>query len=57
MIRPRLQELLVDEHDADRIFSNWSNFVQAIRNIYGLSNNQQVAIRVIQHLTQKTSTS
>ncbi|KAI7517710.1 hypothetical protein KC331_g21573, partial [Hortaea werneckii] len=56
-IRPRLQELLVDEHDADRIFSNWSNFVQAIRNIYGLSNDQQVAIRVIQHLTQKTSAS
>ncbi|KAI7152047.1 hypothetical protein KC349_g9171 [Hortaea werneckii] len=56
-IRPRLQEVLVHDRDTDEIFSSWSNFVEAIRNIYGLSNDQQVAIRVIQHLVQKTSAS
>ncbi|KAI7019968.1 hypothetical protein KC355_g2898, partial [Hortaea werneckii] len=56
-IRPRLQEVLVTNKDAEGIFNDWNKFVEAIRNIYGLSNDRQVAVRVIQHLTQKTSTS
>ncbi|KAI7212293.1 hypothetical protein KC365_g14651 [Hortaea werneckii] len=56
-IRPRLQDVPVNDRDIEGIFNNWNNFVEAIRNIYGLSNDKQVAIRVIQHLTQKTSTS
>ncbi|KAI7460908.1 hypothetical protein KC357_g8846 [Hortaea werneckii] len=56
-VRPRLQEALVSDKDPERIFNDWNAFVETIRNIYGLSNDQQVAIRVIQHLTQKTSAS
>ncbi|KAI6813192.1 hypothetical protein KC342_g16956 [Hortaea werneckii] len=56
-IRPRLQEALVTDKDPEGIFNNWDAYVETIRNIYGLSNDQQVAIRVIQHLVQKTSAS
>ena len=56
-IRPRLHEVLHQNIDTEGIFNSWDNYVKAIRNIYGLSNEKQVAIRVIQHLKQKTSTS
>ena len=39
------------------IFGSFRAFVNAIRSIYSLSNDQQVAIRYIQYVTQKGSVS
>ena len=55
-IRPRLQRALSDRNASkDRLFENFDNFKTEIKSIYGLSNEQQVAIRNIQYITQKTS--
>lgn len=56
-IRPKLTRMLEDRTDTDGIFTTWDGFTTAIRNVYGLSNDKQVAIRMIQHLTQKSSAS
>ena len=56
-IRPRLTDKLLRNHDPEGIFGSFRAFVNAIRSIYGLSNDQQVAIRHIQHVTQKGSAS
>ncbi len=56
-IRPRLTEKLLRNNDPDGLFSSFHAFVMGIRSIYGVSNNQQVAIRQIQHVTQKASAS
>lgn len=56
-IRPRLTDKLLRNQDPEGIFGSFRTFVNAIRNIYGLSNDQQVAIRHIQHIVQKGSAS
>ena len=56
-IRPKLQKWLVERKDSDGLFSTWETFVDTIRSIYGLNNDKQVATRVVQQLTQKTSAS
>lgn len=56
-IRPRLQRWLIERKDSDGLFSTWDTFVETIRSIYGLNNDKQVATRVVQQLTQKTSAS
>lgn len=55
--RPRLSAYLEKDEDPEQIFADFRNYLGALRSIYGLSNSQQQAIRVIQHLTQKTSAS
>lgn len=55
--RPRQSAFLEEQKDEDGIFKDFSVFLGALRAIYGLSNSQQTAIRVIQHLTQKTAAS
>jgi len=56
-IRPRLTRLLLQKEDTEGMFANFETFCQAMRRIYGLSNDKLVAIRTIQHLTQRTSAS
>ena len=56
-IRPKLTELLTKNRDSTGIFGDFDNFIEELRSIYGLSNEKQVAIRNIQHVTQRTSAS
>ncbi len=56
-IRPRLNDALEHKKDTGGMFSDFDNFLSEIRGIYGLSNDKQVAIRIVQQLTQKTSAS
>ncbi len=56
-IRPRLTDKLLRNQDVEGLFVSFPAFVNKIRGIYGLSNDQQVAIRHIQHVTQKASAS
>ena len=56
-IRPRVTAKLLRNEDPDGWFTSLENFVNALNAIYGLSNDKQVAIRTIQNLTQKASTS
>ena len=55
-IRPKLQQWLGGER-ADPMFASFKLLNTEMKKIYGLSNDEQVAIRTIQHLTQKTSAS
>ena len=56
-IRPLLHQFLVNRDDSEGMFNDWPTYMAKIRNIYGLSNEQQVAIRMIQSVTQKGSAS
>ena len=59
-IGPRLTAKLLSKDFADdpeRIFESIMTFVDAMRAIFGLSNDRQTAIRHIQHIEQKTSAS
>ena len=49
-IWPRLTEKLLRNNDPDGLFLSFYAFVMGIRSIYRVSNNQQVAIRQIQHI-------
>jgi hypothetical protein len=55
-IRPRVQQAIVDgDEGKDRMFKNFDSVRNEVKAIYGLSNEQQVAIRSIQHVRQKMS--
>ena len=56
-IRPKLTVKLLHNQDPEGTLTDFRTFVNAIRSIYGLSNEQQVAIRQIQYITQKASAS
>ncbi|KAK3620046.1 hypothetical protein LTR56_023629 [Elasticomyces elasticus] len=50
-IRLRLTDKLLRDNDPEEIFVSFPRFVVKIRSIYGISNEQSVAIRQIQHVT------
>ena len=52
-----MTEKLLRNNDPERIFASLGAFITKIRSIYGVSNDQQVAIRQIQHVIQKASAS
>lgn len=54
-IKPRLTAHFQEEEDEEEIIVNFNNFKAAIRRVFGISNEKETAIRVIQHLQQKTS--
>ena len=56
-IKPMLRKFMEDGDDTDDMFSNYKDFRDGIRKIFGISNEEQTAVRVIQHLHQKTSAS
>ena len=56
-IRPRLNDAFKHKKDTGGLFSIFHNFLSEIRGIYGLSNDKQVAIPIVQQLTQETSAS
>ena len=56
-ISPMLTARLIHNRDPAGIFGSFATFVEAIRGIYGLSNDQQVATRHVQHIIQKGSAS
>lgn len=57
-LKPNLRKYL-DDNDEDEggIFANFTKFKKELRRIFGTSNEEQTAERVIQHLYQKTSAS
>ena len=56
-MRPRLQNRLLRNQDPEGIFSDFKKLIDEMKTIYGLNNDKRVAIRLIQGLTQKASTS
>ena len=56
-VQPRQTDKLLRNQDPEGLFGDFRWFVLKVRSIYGLSNDQQVAIRYIQHVTQKASAS
>ena len=54
-IKPFLGKFLQDHEDEDEIFGNFNNFKTEIKRIFGISNEKATAVRVIQHLRQRTS--
>ncbi len=50
-IKPYLDKYLSEGKDEDGIFGNFTKFRIAIQAIFGIHNDKEVAIRVIQHLT------
>lgn len=56
-LKPYLRKYLGEDSDDEGYFGNWVKFKKGMKAIFGTSNEQQTAIRVVQHLTQKTSAS
>jgi len=56
-IKPYLDKYLREKEDEEGIFADFNKFSKVIESIFGIHNSKEVAIRVIQHLTQKTSAS
>jgi len=55
-LKPNLRKYLEDHDENPRaMFTNFDNFKRELRRIFGTSNEEQTAKRVIQHLTQRTS--
>jgi len=52
-----LTKKLLRNNNLERIFASLRAFITKIRSIYGVSNDQKVAIRQIQHVIQKASAS
>jgi hypothetical protein len=55
--RPFLAEYGKDDVSAESPIVSWPNFKRDISKIYGISNEKSTAERIIQNITQKTSTS
>jgi len=54
-LKPKLRKYLEDHDENPRaMFTNFDNFKRELRRIFGTSNEEQIAKRVIQHLTQRT---
>jgi hypothetical protein len=56
-MKPMLQKFLNDREDTDGIMMSFVKFKKEIRRIFGISNEDKVAIRLIQHIRQHTSAS
>ena len=56
-LKSNLRKKLDDNEDNKEIFAQFSEFKKKIRRIFEVSNEEQTAERVIQHLIQKTSAS
>jgi len=56
-IKLYLDKYLRQREDEEGIFADFKQFSRVIKSIFGIYNSKEVAIRVIQHLTQKTSAS
>ena len=54
-MNPMIKKRLETYKDTNGMFANFSKFKLAIRRVFGISNEKQVTVRTIQHLTQKTS--
>jgi hypothetical protein len=49
-MKPMLQKFLNDREDTDGIMMSFVKFKKEIRRIFGISNEDKVAIRLIQHI-------
>lgn len=56
-IQPTIKEYLDGDSEAVALFASFPRFEKELRRIFGVSNEEQTAERVIHHLTQKTSAS
>ena len=56
-LKSNLRKKFDDDEDDKKIFIQFSEFKKEIRRIFEISNEKQIAERVIQHLIQKTSAS
>jgi hypothetical protein len=56
-MKPMLQRFLNEQEDTDGIIMSFVKFKKEIRRIFGISNEDKVAIRLIQHIRQHTSAS
>ncbi len=55
-LKPTLRKYLEDHDENPRaMFTNFDNFKRELRRIFGTSNEKQIAKRVVQHLSQRTS--
>ena len=55
--KPTLRKFLDDQEDDDDLFAQFSNFKKEIRRVFGETNEEMAAVRIIQHLKQRTSAS
>ncbi|CAA77890.1 putative gag homologue [Cladosporium fulvum T-1 virus] len=57
-VKPFLRKYLDSngEDNADGVFKSYNHLKHAMKSVFGVSNEIATAVRVIQHLTQKTST-
>jgi hypothetical protein len=56
-MKPMLQKFLNDQEDTDGIMMSFVKFKKEVRRIFGISNEDKVAVRLIQHIRQHTSAS
>jgi hypothetical protein len=56
-MKPMLQKYLNEREDPDGIMRSFVRFKAEIRRIFGISNEDKVAVRLIQHVRQHTSAS
>jgi hypothetical protein len=56
-MKPMLQKFLDKREDTDGIIASFVKFKNEIRRIFGISNEDKVAVRLIQHIRQHTSAS
>ncbi|CAD0043000.1 unnamed protein product [Aureobasidium pullulans] len=56
-MKPMLMKFLNGQGDTDSILSTFTKFKEEIRRIFGISNEDKVAVRLIQHVRQHTSAS
>ena len=52
-----LMKFLNGQGDTDGILATFTKFKEEIRRIFGISNEDKVAVRLIQHIRQHTSAS
>ncbi len=53
--KPSLRKYLDRDEDPGGIFANFDSFKGELRRVFGISNEKEMAERIIQHLQQKTS--
>jgi hypothetical protein len=56
-MKPMLMKFLNGQGDTDGILTSFVKFKEEIRRIFGISNEDKVAVRLIQHIRQHTSAS